>query len=439
MDALEGTILAYTRRDAFDDLAELLDKQQDLIAANLVALFQLANRLNHADVKVHPTTGIVCVLATRLLVQPTISDTREAELFLKNFELLVKDGDYTQQLAGREQMLIRFNRILAAYVQSTTAVGSYRRCLFTLRQVIDKFAPSHEHLTAAHVHLLEVALRFNIPIAANPIISRAVLEVDPLQTGVRLREYCLYFYYSSMIHLAYRRWAEALECATIAISVPGVGNSGVMIAAARLYLLLGVIHTGKLLPIGGSMLDKYVRVISPVYAEYAAACEAQNFQLMSQLETLHAQEFALDGLAGLVQQIRGFVLRQAVKALTKVYVTLSIDDIAHEVGLDEANARHLLLTMIEEGEVVATVDRSNTVKFFDQPSVTAVEVEGAISTAQRSLKRLEEADRRVSLATPYLAEKLRSMPNFIQLMEDYETKQKNAKGVLGRLTELVTK
>jgi hypothetical protein len=438
MDHLCSLIVQLTEKGAFDEVVQIFESGTSRNHTPLA----LASLLNRSDSKPHPTTGVLFAMSSFLIEQPVSTDPRDVELFITNFEQFVRSADYTRQIlgvaSGASTTFARLRKLINTYVETTVALGFYRRCIATLRLCAEKFSPSPAYLTLAHAPLVEVALRFNIPGAAVGLMSRPVLEIDPKKTGVELPDYMAYFYYSAMVHVAFCQWPEALKCAHVAIAIPGVGNSCIILAAAKLYLLLGVIVTGKKLSLSNTMLEKYLGALAPEYSEFVATCEAHDFDKMAKLELSGRARFSEDGLVGLVRQTRGFVLRQAIKGLTKVYVTLSIADVSGEAKLDEAQTKHVLCTMIEEGEVHGTLD-GDVVTFYDAPPANAAVIEDAITDAQQSLKRLEEADRVVSLNHFFLAEKLRSLPNYRQLVEEYEAKQKTAKGMLSRLADLVTK
>lgn len=439
MESLTDSILSKTEAGSFAEIAAILD------TGNIRSSLAVATQLTNSSCKPHPTTGILFALSNYLsdaLVTAARADPKDDEQFISNFEQFVRSADFIRQVLkvspSAPTTFPRLRKVLFVYVEKMIALGSYRRCIATLRQCMEKFAPSPDHLSLAHAPLLEVALRFNIPNAADVVLSKPVLEVDTMSTGVELADYITYFYYSSMVHIACCRWGEALNCALTAISISGVGNSSIMLAAAKVYLLLGVITSGKKLSVPNSILEKFLGSLAPEYGEYAAACEACDFNKMTKLRLSGRTRFTDDGLLGLVAQTHGFVQRHAIKGLTRVYVTLTVADIASEVHLSEIETMHVLCTMIEKGEVHGTLEGA-VVKFYDAPSASTASIEDAVSSVQRALSRLQEADRVASLTPQYLADKLRQLPNYRQMVEEYEAKQKSAKGMLGRLTDFVTK
>lgn len=64
-----------------------------------------------------------------------------------------------------------------------------------------------------------------------------------------------------------------------------------------------------------------------------------------------------------------------IQRLTQTFVTLSLSDIASEVGLPDADsARRKIIGMVEKGEISATFDQSKQMMSFDTARMPPAEL-----------------------------------------------------------------
>lgn len=105
------------------------------------------------------------------------------------------------------------------------------------------------------------------------------------------------------------------------------------------------------------------------YQDLAKAFEARDQEQLRAVASRESQAFAADGNAGLVQQCIDSLPRKAVLALTRTYLTLSLEDIAKQVGLPGGakEAEQLVLQLSEAGEIRARIDHTvGMVSFADE-------------------------------------------------------------------------
>merc|ERR1740120_234471 len=82
-----------------------------------------------------------------------------------------------------------------------------------------------------------------------------------------------------------------------------------------------------------------------------------------------ATQIEADKNTGLVKQVVAALQRHKIQRLTKTYMTLSLSEIAKEVGADEAKPQDmdaLLFDMISEGEINARIDQTTSMVFFEE-------------------------------------------------------------------------
>ena len=110
-----------------------------------------------------------------------------------------------------------------------------------------------------------------------------------------------------------------------------------------------------------------------------------------------AQQIQADNNAGLVKQVQAALQRHKLQMLTKTYLTLSLAEIAREIGTEEsktAEVEELLFDMICSGEINARINQSTgNVVFEDYEEEMDV---GMVAKMQDKLTQVLELAQRIS-------------------------------------------
>lgn len=355
--------------------------------------------------------------------------------FAKSFEGVVANANFAEHFVENELLLFYFRTVVNGYAHLCGNNEQYRSCLATLGQVIDIFGHlAPHHLSAAHALYLQVALENSHPSAAvAKFRSLSILEVDPKRTAVSLKDYISYYYYGGIALAVHKQWDDAILAFTDAMMIPQYGGSNIMILALKAHLLCCLIHFGSHREIRNPALMRHYGALCHDYLELADAFVNRDYQKVSTLITQRNETFVKDQLLGLVEQVRGSMLRRSILSLTQVYVTSSLMEMSQELGCSIADAREVLLTMIEDGQVIATIsdDEKQTVSFFDQPPTAAESnrsLEDAVSTCVELHQRLTAVDVGVQCSEAYAMHTLRMMPNINEVMAEYEKGVKAQRG-----------
>ncbi|KAG1451747.1 hypothetical protein G6F56_008000 [Rhizopus delemar] len=166
--------------------------------------------------------------------------------------------------------------------------------------------------------------------------------IDTTRNDLDIQSVLEYFYYGSIIHAANKKWNRALDFLSIIISAPTQKMiSAIQIAAYKKYILISLIHEGqvKSLPkYTASSVEKVCKGQSLPYQQLAEAFKDTNIQAFQNTASQSSNIFESDKHIGLVKQCFQSIQRKKIKELTKVYITVGLNDMAQKIG----NQGHIL-------------------------------------------------------------------------------------------------
>ncbi|TFY50562.1 hypothetical protein EVG20_g11447, partial [Dentipellis fragilis] len=118
-----------------------------------------------------------------------------------------------------------------------------------------------------------------------------------------------------------------------------------------------------------------------------------------------------DNNMGLLKQALERAPRWAIKKLTETYLTLGLGEIGREVGIrDVSEVRRVVLSMIEHGEINASIAADGTVTFADDAplAVSKADVDRVLHVAQEQEHILRELELEMARSKEYLSKAVRS-------------------------------
>jgi len=205
----------------------------------------------------------------------------------------------------------------------------------------------------------------------------------------------------------------------IGMAPPGTGNryanlgssdpSMFQVEAAKKLLLVQLILHGKTL-----LLPKYTH--STVSSLKGTPYHSLS-RVYPNLEQVHAIAnkdrtlFIADDNYGLLRLVVERAPRWAIRKLTETYLTLSLPEIGRAAGIDDvAEVRRVVLSMIEAGEIDATIDAHGSVTFADDEpaAVSKAEIDRALRVAQEQEQVLRRLERDIARNKDYLQKAVRS-------------------------------
>jgi COP9 signalosome complex subunit 3 len=191
---------------------------------------------------------------------------------------------------------------------------------------------------------------------------------------------------------------------------PGPSDPSIFqVEAAKKLLLVQLILHGKTLP-----LPKYTH---PTVANLKGTPYNTLVRAYPNLEQVHAiatkerNAFSADNNYGLLRLVVDRAPRWAIRKLTDTYLTLSVPEIGRAAGIEDvAEVRRIVVSMIETGEIEASIDADGSVTFADDEpaAVSKAEIDRALRVAQEQEQVLRKLEREIARNKDYLQKAVRN-------------------------------
>jgi len=205
--------------------------------------------------------------------------------------------------------------------------------------------------------------------------------------------------------LALKRFSAAATYLEAVVAAPAnVHPSALQLEALKKLTLVQLILHGTTKPLPKYTHPNLWRYLKATpYAAFAKVY-ASSPGMLHELVEKEATLFETERNLGLVRQALEHAPRWAVRKLTATYLTLSLAEIGNAIGIAEESAvREIVLSMIERGEMEATLDVAGTVTFLESETRwSGEEVERLLRAAQAQGATLGELDRSVGRSREFL-------------------------------------
>eukprot|EP01025_Chloroclados_australasicus_P038531 TRINITY_DN3973_c0_g2_i2.p1 TRINITY_DN3973_c0_g2~~TRINITY_DN3973_c0_g2_i2.p1 ORF type:complete len:492 (-),score=70.68 TRINITY_DN3973_c0_g2_i2:2583-4058(-) len=389
--------------NTIDQLLELAGKensssgQKVRILRNKAHLFvqqghQLQDLLNAVD----PSTNtLACIsILSGFINSKAFSNGNLKEVFINGVEGFVQNCN----LKDLRHMYKEFNEIFRGY--KSKIMDRPKRGLRTLLCAYQKLRESQQTennqqqgnlLTLIHVDLFQLSLMSKFYNVAIEAVSEDALDMDPAQTGITPTDFQLYCYYGGRICIGLKMYGRALELFRFALEAPTHVLNSITVDVYKKYVLIHLMHIGTrfyMPKYASTSLQRYLRN-SPAVKPYNDLMEAfvsENITKIESIISFEEQALVMDGNLGLVKLLPDVLLNHKIKKLTDTYLTLSLDEIAKQVGLPSpAEAESRLRSLIEKGDIQARIDSfQGMVLFIDQQLATVKHQNGAVSNGPQT-------------------------------------------------------
>mmetsp|Transcript_10303 Transcript_10303/g.23229 ORF Transcript_10303/g.23229 Transcript_10303/m.23229 type:complete len:434 (+) Transcript_10303:44-1345(+) len=365
MDIVISQIVTLSTQNESDlkKLRDFLRHEQESLKANAAQIEQALPTLD----LVQNTLGIAFLLAAQLsagaVANPTATRT-----YIGKF---LKAADEQQV----KKAMVPMNSVCKTYAQMAIDEGQQAMVLSIgpLRCAVEKLRPHPETLTPIHAELLRVCLKAKAYHLAVPVLEQPIYDiaVSSLNQHMTPQSFLSYFYYGALVRIGLKQYAGALQLLMVVLTCPASCLSAIQADSYKKYVLLSLKVNGEVanLPSYCShIVQRFAK--SPSYVnEIAEAFKRDDLEAVERLAEEKAQAIQADQNMGLVKQVLASRQRRKVQTLTKTYLTLSLAEIAKEVGWDVSRVTEvedLLFDMISCGEINARIDSvSGNVSFED--------------------------------------------------------------------------
>ncbi len=297
-----------------------------------------------------------------------------------------------------------------------------------LKRAIRTLQGSNRHiLTYAHCELAFCCAQSRCYHLAYPEIDSDLVEVQG-GGAIKALDNLKYHYYSGLASIALKKYRRAMECFTMALTAPSDCLSCVQIEAYKKYILVSLVLKQKVrlaslsrfvhstlacrqlepLPrYTPANLKRYYRKFCSSYLEISDAFD-RGVEAVSKIVEKNTEVYVTvrsvicrcvssvppqthknkDYNFGLVKQVVKTLKKNAVRKLTSVYTRLAMEKVAELCSFESpAQAKEVLISMIRNNELSATLDSNGVVKF--EETVTESDAKMLASIHQRMKSVLE--------------------------------------------------
>lgn len=299
-----------------------------------------------------------------------------------------------------------------------------------LKKAISKLQLYDTQLTSIHAdlcHLSLLAKCFKEALTILDIDITGMCQESTQNHPFDAKYYLLYYYYGGMIYLAVRNLERALYFFEVCITTPAHAVSHIMLEAYKKYILVSLLSYGKIQMIPKYTAQVVTRFIKPLSQPYHDLANAFSTNITAELNTVfvkHTDVYTRDHNLGLVHQVATMMHKKNIQRLTKTFLTLSLSDVASRVGLSSpADAEKIILHMIEDGQIYATINKKDGMVIFrDEPEkYNGSEV---LKKLEQQLISCMELDKQILM----MDEEIQVNPQFVKKvagMQDEDQPSKN--------------
>lgn len=290
-----------------------------------------------------------------------------------------------------------FSKLARKFREMVMAVQCPRKGILPLIAAVRALQPTSEYLTPIHSDCFMLCLASKCYNAASQLISEDIFYVDPNKTACVPRDFYLYCRYGSMLCIGRKQWARAVELQMCAMAAPSLTGNAIVLDCYKQYVLVSLILSGSV-PALPKVVPQPVRIMiesdARPYSDLASAYTSHKIDKLVRTVDQHAQVFAADVNTGLVAQVVESLISRNIQRLTSTYLTLSLADIASQVGLPSAeSAEEHILRMVSAGDIFASISDADggMVRFSeDCEQYTSTSAAAKVSAAVRECMALAE-------------------------------------------------
>ncbi|EMD31002.1 hypothetical protein CERSUDRAFT_120207 [Gelatoporia subvermispora B] len=344
------------------------------------------------------TLAILFIMSARLHNAQTPDPSLEAiEEFCARF-----DPEKARLASSRVTMLAN------GIVRAADSIANPKAAISPLYDLITRYPPTQAHLTVIHPIFLNACVSTRHFTAALPVLATPILNIDTSISDLSYNDHLVYHYAGGLALAALKRWRDAADYFEICATAPAQQiPAAIQLEACKKLVLVHLILYGEAVQLPKYTHAVLVRMLrnSP-YWSFAKAYPQQHASLQGIAKN---EIFISDKNTGLLNQALERVPRWLIKRLTSTYLTLSLRDIANDIGLDSIDeVREILVDMVASGELGAHISVDGTVTFSDPPSqYSKVDIDRALLHAQAQAKLLQDTERKLAASKEYLTKAVR--------------------------------
>ncbi|KAI8991101.1 hypothetical protein BDF20DRAFT_842680 [Mycotypha africana] len=233
--------------------------------------------------------------------------------------------------------------------------------LLSFRIAIERFAEGENVLTSLHAPFLRACIRAKAYRYPLYLLDHDIEIIQPNNYDVNIRNFLEYYYYGAILYIGNKKYDRALEFLTIVISAPTQQNvvSAIQIAAYKKFVLASLITDARIRTLPkytAPGVEKACRFHSTAYINLSKAFEDTNIHQFNDTLQKSSNVFRGDNHMGLVKQCYQSLRRKKIKELTKVYITVGLEEMARKIeDVSPEELEHILIEMINQNHIQASI------------------------------------------------------------------------------------
>lgn len=172
-----------------------------------------------------------------------------------------------------------------------------------------------------------------------------------------------------------KNYKQAMEALVMVCTAPSESLSLIQIDAYKKYVLISLIRKQHLVSLPRytpRILTRYFPKFCGEYLELNSAFDSNanseviGIEKLKKIVEKNGEIYLKDNNFGLVKKVITSCEKNSVKKLTSVYTKLSIKKVQSLCRFEsESKAKNIVLKMIENGDLSASLDADNVVTFYD--------------------------------------------------------------------------
>jgi hypothetical protein len=283
-----------------------------------------------------------------------------------------------------------------------------KRGLKVLLQVIETRALGE--ITSVHHIICRLALQSKKLFEVQDLVNTDYVKVSQ-KTGVKGEHCVMFFYYIGSIALILKQTSKAYGFYEQAISVPCKAIHAASIESYKKLILLRLLidgteyHAGRLV---GQKFNAAIR--SPDVEPYTVLANffseigknKGNFEEIQSHIHKYEMKWTSDQNKGLIKKLSLAISKQKISKLTKVYSSLSFDQVVNETKVE--NAENILTAMVENNEIHAKINRKLKLVVFEdrEEEIELDQIQDVCQKLIQTTKLIEGTLAKVILDKKYL-------------------------------------
>ncbi|KAJ6015057.1 hypothetical protein N7540_009648 [Penicillium herquei] len=330
------------------------------------------------------------------ILRETASETFPADL-LPLGKLWSKSAHYLEvfnpvqvRYAGHE-----WRQLIELVVQAASADSKPLLAARLVKGAMLRLDPSCAVFTSTHLLLVQLCLAAKAYTCALPVLEKPIYHIPILPTRSPFRslqalcaeyessvafvndttglsstpssrDYLQYFLYGGMIHMALKKWDEALNYLGTAISTPTKGSiSMIAVEAYKKFILVGLLDKGKLCSLPNPTSTQVVKTLQSLVKPYLDLANAfeQGDRIRLESEVDAAQDiWSADKNTGLVFQVVDAFSKHSLVKIKKVVASLKVVELTAPGSPFQGNLSEItesqIASLIMAGDLDATLVHS---------------------------------------------------------------------------------